>query len=183
MVASRETRYSSNASSGTQRTHEKSFLALLRREPPICLRTKSGPSLSLLSFLRLSKRTLLYPMWTSVRQDRALCSGCCKRNRCCPVGGVAIAGEELIECCLRDAALGLQLVCDFTDPIVPPFRELRAAVIENGMPFGGDIGQALCLQPRGNFAPDVIVDLVGRRPVKELLPELFLGGGSTVHVG
>jgi hypothetical protein len=78
---------------------------------------------------------------------------------------------------LRDAALGLQLVCDFTNPIIPPFRELRAAVIENGMPFGGDIGQALCLQPRGNFAPDVIVDLVGRRPLKELLPELFLGGG------
>src|SRR3954468_1536524 len=51
--------------------------------------------------------------------------GCCrKRNRCRPIGRVAIKPKEFVECCFRYAALRLQLVRDFADTISPSRREL-----------------------------------------------------------
>ena len=68
----------------------------------------------------------------------------------------------------------MQLVRDLNDAIIPPLREFRAAVVENGMAFRVNIEQALRLHPRGNFASDVIIDLMVRRPLNELLPKTFL---------
>jgi len=74
----------------------------------------------------------------------------------------------------------LQLVRDLNDAIIPPLREFRAAVVENGMAFRVNIEQALRLHPRGNFASDVIVDLMARRPLNEQLPTSGATGNGRI---
>ena len=64
---------------------------------------------------------------------------------------------------------------------------MPSAIIENGVPLGVDVAQALGLQPGGDFTPDVIIDVMACRPSNELLPKMLLrrrlDGPGRIKVG